>query len=320
MPFAPGGGGDLAGRLYGKFLSNLLPGKPSVVVRNMPGGAATIGANFVYAAKPDGLTAMVAGGSVPLNQLVGLDAVKYDVYKMPAVVSSGTGAVFYVSKGVTDKPENILKAKGLKFGGSGGVAGYLGVTAIELLKLPMEKVVLGYSSAPDARRAFLSGEVNMAYDSTAGYNESILAFVEKGEVLPLFQVGLFNESGDIVRAQALPQILSIKELYEKLHGSPPSGVVWDTYKTVVGAARVYANVLSLPPGTPDAIVKAYGEAASKMVKDPEFLKLAEPITGAGSVWMAGESLDKQYKLSLGMKPEIKDWLLATLKKYGLAAG
>ncbi|MBI2858542.1 MAG: hypothetical protein HYX90_05630, partial [Chloroflexi bacterium] len=80
VPFAPGGGGDLAGRLYGKFLSNLLPGKPSVVVRNMPGGAATIGANFVYAAKPDGLTAMVAGGSVPLNQLVGLDAVKYDVY------------------------------------------------------------------------------------------------------------------------------------------------------------------------------------------------------------------------------------------------
>ena len=56
-------------------LSRLIPGSPTIVVENMPGGGEIIGTNYVYGkAKPDGLTALFATGT-PINQLIELPGI-----------------------------------------------------------------------------------------------------------------------------------------------------------------------------------------------------------------------------------------------------
>ena len=61
IPFKEGGGSDTWGRFNAPYLSRYLPGQPTVVVRNVPGGNSIAGANrFAARARPDGL--QVLGG------------------------------------------------------------------------------------------------------------------------------------------------------------------------------------------------------------------------------------------------------------------
>ncbi len=51
----PGGGYDTYGRLISRYLQKHLAGS-RVLVKNVPGAGNIIGANAIYAARPDGLT------------------------------------------------------------------------------------------------------------------------------------------------------------------------------------------------------------------------------------------------------------------------
>ena len=62
--FPAGGGTDIFGRIIAPFLSNALPGKPSIVTRNMPGANGIIALNyFVKQVAPDGYTFVVGSGT-----------------------------------------------------------------------------------------------------------------------------------------------------------------------------------------------------------------------------------------------------------------
>ena len=79
---SPGGGYDRLARLFAKHLPKYIPGKPTVIVENMPGGATIIAANYVYnIAKPDGLTMGALGRGLPLIQLLKAEGVKFDMAK-----------------------------------------------------------------------------------------------------------------------------------------------------------------------------------------------------------------------------------------------
>ena len=60
-----GGGTDLSARLIANFISSHLPGKPSVVVRNIPGAQGVVGMNYlVNKVVPDGFALTVAGATL----------------------------------------------------------------------------------------------------------------------------------------------------------------------------------------------------------------------------------------------------------------
>ena len=50
IPFAEGGGSDVWARFLAPFIARHLPGRPTVIVRNVPGGGSITGANE-YAAR-----------------------------------------------------------------------------------------------------------------------------------------------------------------------------------------------------------------------------------------------------------------------------
>jgi tripartite-type tricarboxylate transporter receptor subunit TctC len=61
VPFGPGGGGDIVGRIFGQYLQEKL--RQSVVIENKPGAAGTLGNELVARAEKDGYTigVMTAG-------------------------------------------------------------------------------------------------------------------------------------------------------------------------------------------------------------------------------------------------------------------
>lgn len=68
VPYPPGGGGDIHGRLISERLSALL-GQP-VVVENRSGGSGTAGSHYVAKATPDGYTLLVNTNALAVSQVV----------------------------------------------------------------------------------------------------------------------------------------------------------------------------------------------------------------------------------------------------------
>ena len=80
--FGPGGGYDLYARLLARYYGAHIPGKPNVIVQNMPGAGGVNAANFVYntAAKDGTVIAGVNQGAALFQQLGGKGA-QYDASK-----------------------------------------------------------------------------------------------------------------------------------------------------------------------------------------------------------------------------------------------
>lgn len=316
VSWAPGGSTDILARLFARYMGQYLPGRPTVVVKSMPGGGGIIGANYSYAARPDGLTAMLFASTLAVHQLVGVGGVKYDLTRMPAMIGIAQGGVFYARKGVLDRPEDLPKAKGIIIGSTTGRPGFLFVATKELLNFPADKTVLAYEGAGDALRAFLSGEINVSFGATPGYIDSILPYVTRGEVLPLFQSGILDEKGSLVRESVLKDMPTMQEIYEKIYGKPPAGMAWESYRAIA-ALMTYDKGLLLPPGSPEGVTRAYWDAFQAMARDADFLATIERLSGKGARMVAGEGVDREFKQNLKSDPEVVKWLRTTLPKYGV---
>ena len=78
VPFAPGGGTDIVGRILQQNLSERLG--QSVLIVNKPGAAGTIATNFVAKAAPDGYTLFLSWDSHAINPIV-YKNLPYDTFK-----------------------------------------------------------------------------------------------------------------------------------------------------------------------------------------------------------------------------------------------
>ena len=92
IAFSVGGGSDRWARVYAPYLSKYLPGNPTVVVRNMPGGGGITGVNrFVARAKPNGRDILGTSGSNQIPYLLGDRKVKYDYKDLQIILGSPVG-------------------------------------------------------------------------------------------------------------------------------------------------------------------------------------------------------------------------------------
>jgi tripartite-type tricarboxylate transporter receptor subunit TctC len=94
---SPGGGYDHVARLFIRYFPNYLPGKPDVIVMNMPGAAGVTLANWGYNVAPkDGTVIGMPNLTVPMNQVIAPDQVRYDATKLNWIgnLEQATGSIF----------------------------------------------------------------------------------------------------------------------------------------------------------------------------------------------------------------------------------
>src|SRR4051812_25604161 len=81
--FAPGGGYALGARVMARHIGKHLPGNPTVVPQNMPGGGSFNAANNIYAIAPkDGTVMGIIARDAPLGPLTGAAGARFDPLKM----------------------------------------------------------------------------------------------------------------------------------------------------------------------------------------------------------------------------------------------
>src|SRR4051812_46148094 len=186
--YKAGGGYDATARMLARHLPKHIPGKPTIIVQNMPGANSLIAANHVYSvAKPDGLTMGTFNRNLPIAQLTKVDGAKFDMRKFVWIGSAASEATILAIR--SDLPyktvEDLKKAdKPIVIGATGPGANTYDFPLMlkEFLGLNL-KIVTGYSSSADIMLAIERKEV----DGRAGSLTSITPFIERKLVRPVMR-------------------------------------------------------------------------------------------------------------------------------------
>lgn len=317
IPFGVGGGSDVWARFNAPFLSKYLPGNPTVVVKNAPGGGSTTGANrFASSAKPDGLTLLGTSGSTQFPYLLGDKRVHYDYKDWHMVMAAPTGGVAYISSKFGVKSvKDLAKLRGQKL-----VYASQGATSLDLVPLLGFRQlgldvqhVFGMKSRGQGRLAFERGEATIDYQTSSAYLKNSVPLVQEGKAVPLFSWGVTDDDGKLIRDPAFPDLPHIGEAIKIATGKAPSGGEWDAFKAFLIAGFPAQKLLVLPKGTSPEIVETYRAAVRKMLKDPDYQAGKDAALGGYEqvTDKAGEAL---YREGTTIDPASRDWVRYYLAK------
>ncbi len=327
VPFAEGGGTDVYARFIGPRLGEMLPGKPTVIIRNIPGGGSIAGANqFDDKAKPDGLTLLSVSTSTLFNYLLEDPGVKYDPATWVPILVGPLGNVTYIhtktgikTAGATPETLKALQQQELMLGANGPTsADLVEFVGFDLLGIKI-KPVFGMNRGK-ARMGLERGELTISFDNTAAYFQNVVPLVKEGKAVPLMTRGYADENGNIGRDPSVPDLPTLEDAYKMVNGKAPSGPQYEAYNTLRLSSVMVSKAIVLPKGTPGDIVAVYRTAAQNLVKSPTYEKDAEKFSG-GYPTLVGKSAESTYVAATKMSPEVKDWLFGWVeKRFGIKRG
>lgn len=316
IPFKAGGGSDKWSRFYAPLLSEALPGKPIVVIKNMPGGGSTKGANFfAQRASKDGLTIFGTSGSTQFPYLLDDKRVRYDYKDWEVVLGSPTGGVVYIPSSLGVKSIEDLKnlKTTFKFGSQGATSlDLIPLLAFDILGLDVQPI-FGMKGRKDGRLAFLRGEATIDYQTSTSYIKNVKPTEAEGKITPLFSWGVLDDNGDLKRDPTFPNLPHFGEVYETFYGKKPSGNAFSAWKTFYAAGFSAQKMIFLPKGVSDDVLETYEKAVVKVLNDENFKKLRVSNLGVYDQTV-GDKAKKLKELATSVSKEDKQWVKDWLTK------
>lgn len=311
VPYAAGGGTDLAARALAPLLEEFLPGNPTVIVENDPSTAGIIGANeFAASDDHDGTTVLVSSSALHSAYLVEDPTVTVDFNELRPLLGMATGSLVFVSgrTGITDA-EDIVGPTDEPLILAGQVpsgSDLRTLLALDLLGVDYQ-AIFGYEGSGDKRIAFERGEVNLMLDNSISYRQQMEPMEESGDVVPLFSQGLMV--GDTLeRIASLPDLPTPTELYEQITGDEATGKEWDAYRTLVGSTDSLSKGLWLHADDPDEAYEALTKAFEDIIADPDaFAPLKDDVFG-GNAPLMGKDLAGVVDVMANPDPEARAYL------------
>ncbi len=220
IPYSVGGAADIMARQMLPFIGKQIPGNPTTIIRNMPGGGGIVGENWVYNSATANGTIIGQFSTSVTDSIFKPKKVKFELSKLRWLGGVRETTITFVSKdlGIT-KGTELAGLKKKIFFGTTSIQSPRSMLPRLLLKILGQdhKLVTGYGSSGDMRAAIRRGELNMTNDSQSGYFAAVLPMVEEGAVVPLAQEGAVQD-GKIIRDPRLPDLPTYYEIVRALKG------------------------------------------------------------------------------------------------------
>ena len=307
----PGGGTDTAARITGDVLAKYLPGSPSVVYRNLPGGGG-LKANNYFASQvpPDGMT-LISGSRTQISpaKLRG-PQVKYDPTKYEFVGGDANlGTVMLIRKNSLARLTDP-KAEPVVYGDIDGTRSgvLISLWAKEYLGWNLRWVV-GYAGTSAMLMSLQNGELDMAANQNAFH---VVPMLKSGTFVGLAQLGVLDESDKRVRREAFADVPLLDELIlPKLNAREK--VIYNSMQSDFTVNKWMA----LPPNTPKPVVETYRAAYMASVKDAKFLDLAAKQLGEDYAPLSGAQMQTIVKELAEISDADLEYVAQLRRKYNL---
>lgn len=258
VPSGSGGTYHVYCQLVQRNLGNYIPGKPDVLIQNMPGAGGAKSANYMARAAPKGgqVIAMIAPGVIT-TQLV--RKVKYDSQKfnwLGAPAARAAGVFFWHSSGITtlkqiiDKP-TVIASSG--FASTGSIFPRL----VNVTLGAKMKIIVGYKGGGAMNLSNEKGETQGRNNFLSGYTGVRPTWLPTKKIIPIIMYGPKSDSKFVKGVPHLGDLLK-----------PGT----DNYKMfqVLNTNLDVGQAFYAPPGAPKNVVNILETAFVKMMYDPIF--------------------------------------------------
>src|SRR5215208_6621649 len=258
VPSAPGGGYDVSGRSLAQHMGKHIPGEPSIIVQNMPGGGGLTAANWLFnVASKDGLTIGLMQRGVPFYPFFGDKNAQFNPkeFNWLGSVTAEVGAVTVF---------HTAKAK----------------TMADAFNIP---VVLGGSGPNDSETYphLMNNTIGTKFRIVSGYraNSAVFLAMERGEVEGVTGSwsSVKSERPNWIRDKQVRVLVQIAGSKQPDLAEVP--VIMDYVKkdedramwnVILSMAQV-GRPVGAPPGIPAELTKILRHAFSATANDPAFI-------------------------------------------------
>lgn len=299
--FSPGSAFDVYGRAVSRHISKFMPGKPDVLIQNMPGAGGVSSAGYLYNIAPkDGTMIGVFSRSTPMEPLLGNPSVKFDPTRFTWIGSAGKEVSVCVANASTGihNWDDVTKREFVV--GASSLSADTGVFATVLKNAfgAKMRIVTGYPGGNEITQAMENKEI----DGRCGWSWSAIessrpSWIKDGTMNVLLQLGL--------------------EPSPKLKDVP---LVMDLAKTererqilkLVFSRQEFAWPFAAPPDVPADRTQALRQAFLATLSDPEFVAEAARLSLDVSSPTSGEKLDALIKDIYASPPEVIEQVKAVM--------
>ena len=262
-----GGGFDTTARLVSRHIGRHIPGNPTVIVVNMPGGGGLVAANHVFSAAPkDGTVIGLFHEAQMMNQLTGGEGVNFDLREFNWLGSSYDDpnvCIVRTDAGIGTFADLIGGAKAIAVGGTGpGSNTYDAPRVMASATGASMKAVAGYPTTNDVRIGVERGEIQGMCLGWESVKSASGQWLEDGYARVVVQNG-------VERNADLPDVPLAMEFAKDEQSR--------MLLRLVDAPGAMAKPFTMPPGVDSARVELMRTALADTYRDPAFLEEARAM-------------------------------------------
>jgi tripartite-type tricarboxylate transporter receptor subunit TctC len=231
---SPGGGYDLYARVLTEFIRDYIPGKPVIVIRNMPGAAGVTAGSHIYnIAARDGTVIAISPASMLLSEALNPSQVRFESRKFGWVGTIATMTdVLAVLKSSGIETLEDARNKEVVMGATAIFAGNsLQPSLVNALLSTRFKVVKGYDSGDAINLAMERGEIVGRTNQWASWKVLRPDWIRDNKLTYLVQFGpkepdlpnvpTFGELVSDPKGKAMVDLLEINQYVGRSVFTPP---------------------------------------------------------------------------------------------------
>lgn len=266
--YGPGGGYDAYARLVGRHFGGKMPGKPKVIVQNMPGAGSLRMTNYLFASAPkDGTVFGTFSRNMPLmgilggNKNVQFDPRKFTWLGSPSSAENDAYLMFVRRDAKAKNIQDVLKPGGPTVILGGTARGSTGNDIATLLKDAIGariKLIAGYRDTNALNPAVERGEIEGRFVGLSSVSSTYPHWLKKNSI-----VYPFVQFARRTRHPKFPDVPTVRELVK----DPKAMSLVKVAEIPYQLSRPFAA----PPDVPADRAKALQKAFMDMAKDPKFL-------------------------------------------------
>ena len=261
----PGGGYDANARLLARHLGRHVPGNPTVVVNNMPGGGGIVAANWLYNVAPKTGAVIGTFSNAMLTQpLFGADSVRFETTKFAWIGSlSREDGVCIASRASGVKTFEDFRRRNAVVGTTApGTTTHLFPTLLnKLFDTPM-RFVTGYADGSSIVLALQRGEVEAICQTWSSLKIAHPELIPQGVATPVISIGL----------GANPELSGLAAITDLARNDEQRDIL-----KIILAPTVAGRPFAAPPGAPAERVSALRAAFAATLEDRAFLEDARRL-------------------------------------------
>ena len=286
---APGGGYDTYGRLLARFYGANIPGRPAVVVQNMPGAGGLTAVNWLTQVAPrDGSAILIMSRSIPLAPLMGMPGARFDPLDLSWIGSMNRENIIAFSWHTTNLNSiEDLRKRAANVGVTGATAdSALFTRLLNSLVGTKLNIISGYPGSDAINLAIERGENDIATGSWSSIRG------RKGDWLRDKKINVLVQFSLVGRPD-LPGVPVAQDLVS----DPDSKAIFDFFL----APQEMGRPLAAPPGIPPDRLEALRNAFGATMADAQFMRAAESVD-VDIDSMSGDQMLAILKRLYGMAP------------------